>query len=287
MYLLSLFSSTEFPFHPTISLTVHLLKDAGYLLCTASPVQTSSIAHSWYNSICSFVLCFCTWAAGSDSSSNPLLSVWMQLGYFNRRYVTSDNHSFLMLTATDASGLDPLIDQGFLSVIFSLTLVSDQGFSHEASGGRSRSTVWPRCLIWMKYYAFLPHLTSLWNQKGSRPVWSVLSACFPDKTGQDPDTRCLYTCHPKSPGRFYQVRPTPGPTDQMLAASRTLLARGSMYVMIRSSWEAWHPGQIPRAPSQLAYCLQGNRTWTPAASNSCPKRWDRKMCSQLSLESGP
>lgn len=55
------------------------------------------------------------------------------------------------------------------------------------------------------------------------------------------------------------------------------------HVMIRSSWEAWHPGQIPWAPSKLAYCLKWNRTWTPAQFNRWPKRWDRKTCSSTLL----
>ena len=95
-------------------------------------------------------------------------------------------------------------------------------FSHEASRVSSRSAALPRCLIWMTYCDFLPHLASLWNQKGSRPMWFVFK-CLLLRKGLAGIQMCTAFSDPKWPEWFYQLRLTPESTGQMLAAGSILL----------------------------------------------------------------
>lgn len=162
----------------------------------------------------------------------------------------SDNHSSLTLMAGDTSYVDPLIHQGLLSVISSLTLVSDQGFSHEASRGSRRSAVVPRCLIWWNI-VLSSHTWPLYEIRKAPGLCDLFSnVCFPDRTGWDPDMHWLYACDPKSPGRFYQVRPTPGPHTKCLQQALHLGQVRHGWNDYSSIWGAWHPYWVPQAPSK-------------------------------------
>lgn len=60
-----------FPFHPILPLTIHLLNNAGYLLCRMSPVQILLIAHSSYNSVWSLSFVSAHWQLDQAQTQTP------------------------------------------------------------------------------------------------------------------------------------------------------------------------------------------------------------------------
>ena len=111
-----------------------------------------------------------------------------------------------------------LIHQGLLSVIFSLTLPSDQAFSHEASRVSSSLAALPRCLKWntMTYCAFFPHLIPIKSESLQPCMICFQIPASQKRIGWQPDMHGLYPCDPKHLNDFINWDSLLGPQIKCL-----------------------------------------------------------------------
>lgn len=110
----------------------------------------------------------------------------------------------------------------------------------------------PQYDIW----CFLP--TSDLSMKSESLQPSVVCFQIPasqKRTGWRPDMHGLYPCDPKPPEWFYQLRLTPGSTDQMLGAGGTLLTGAACIQSVSAHLGSLALHQIPRASPKLETVL--------------------------------
>ena len=139
-----------------------------------------------------------------------------------------------------------LIHQGLLSVIFSLTLPSDQAFSHEASRVSSSLAALPRCLKWntichnMTYCAFFPHLIPIKSESLQPCVICFQIPASQKRIGWQPDMHGLYPCDPKHLNDFINWDSLLGPQIKCLKRAVHFWQVLHVYDPCQHIWEAWH-----------------------------------------------
>lgn len=100
------------------------------------------------------------------------------------------------------------------------------------------------------------HIWPLYKIRTSPALCGLFSNIgFSERTGWQPDMHSLYPCDPKPPEWFYQLRLTPGSTDQMLGAGGTLLTGAACIQPVSAHLGSLALHQIPRASPTLETVL--------------------------------